>query len=312
LTTDGSMPEFYETHGITDQLIRVTLREGIDPMTAYRMATINPAVYSGLDHKIGGIAPGRDADMVILQDLYNPAPEVVISRGRIVSERGSLIEPFPKVQWEKYRLKDPFNKRPWVAKEDFFTIPSYQESAPFPVIELINPAITRIHWFSFRSQHGFLNFDPSCFSLVALIGREGTWISAGILKGFGNRIEGLASSYNTAAEILVIGNNPKAMSVAVNRVLEINGGIVACEKGSVCFELQLSLGGIMSVAALSEIAAKEKELKQFLGARGYLFHDPLYTLVFLPCDFLPEVRINYRGIVDIKTNQILWPRRDLN
>jgi adenine deaminase len=67
----------------------------------------------------------------------------------------------------------------------------------------------------------------------------------------------------------------------------------------------------MSERSLREIAEKEKEFKTLLAAKGYPFHDPLYTLVFLPNDFLPEVRINYRGIVDIKTNKTLWPRRDL-
>jgi adenine deaminase len=311
LTTDGSMPEFYQAHGITDHLIRIALKEGIDPISAYRMATINPAVYFGLDHKIGGIAPGRDADMVILKDIHNPTPEAVISRGRIVSEKGSLFEAFPKVEWERYFPKASFCKRSWIAKKDLFAIPSCQGSIRFPVIELISPAITRLRWTHFPSRNGFLNFDPSRFSLVALISREGTWITMGILESFGNQIEGLASSYNTAAQILVIGNNREAMSAAVNRVLEIKGGIVVFDKGRLCYEWPLPIGGIMSEASLHEIAEKEKDLKRLLEAKGYPYHDPLYSLVFLPNDFLPEVRINYLGIVDIKKNEILWPRRDL-
>jgi adenine deaminase len=311
LTTDGSMPEFYQTHGITDHLIRIALKEGIDPICAYRMVTINPAVYFGLDHKIGGIAPGRDADMVILEDLLNPTPEAVISRGRVVSEKGSLVEAFPKIEWEKYFPRASFCKRSWVAKKDLFTLPSTQESIRFPVIELINPAITRVRWTHFPTRNGFLDFDPSRFSFLALINREGTWITVGLLEGFGNGIEGLASSYNTAAQILVIGNDREAMGAAVNRVLEMKGGIVVYDKGRLCYELPLPLGGIMSERSLLEIAEKEKEFKLLLAAKGYPYHDPLYSLVFLPNDFLPEVRINYLGIVDIKKNQILWPRRDL-
>jgi adenine deaminase len=311
LTTDGSMPDFYQTHGITDHLIRIALKEGIDPISAYRMVTINPAVYFGLDHKIGGIAPGRDADMVILEDLLNPTPDVVISRGRIASEQGGLVDAFPKIEWEKYFPKASFCRRNWVAKKDLFVIPSQQDSIRFPVIELINPAITRVHWTDFPSRNGFLNFDPSQFSLVALVNREGTWVIVGLLEGFGNGIEGVASSYNTAAQILVIGNNTEAMSAAVNRVLEMKGGIVVYDKGRPCYELPLPVGGIMSEASLQEIAEKEKEFKVLLSARGYPYHDPLYTLCFLPNDFLPEVRINYLGIVDIKKNEVLWARRDL-
>jgi adenine deaminase len=311
LTTDGSMPEFHQLHGFTDHLIRIALEEGIDPMTAYRMVTINPAVYFGLDQKIGGIAPGRDADIVILEDLHNPTPEAVISRGRIVSENGNLIQGFPGVNWELHVPKASFSKRKWVAKKEFFTIFSAQESIRFPVIQLINPAITRIHWTHFACRDGFLEFDPSRFSLVALMSREGNWITVGMLECFGTKIEGLASSYNTAAQILAIGNDPESISAAVNRVLEMKGGIVLFDNGMPCYELPLPIGGIMSEMSLNDIAEKERELKFLLSAKGYPYHDPLYTLVFLPNDFLPWVRINYSGIVDIKQNQILWPRRDL-
>jgi adenine deaminase len=311
LTTDGSMPEFYQNHGITDHLIKIALTEGIDPICAYRMVTINPAVYFGLDHKIGGIAPGRDADILVLKELLDPTPEIVISKGKIVSEKGEILEAFPKVEWEKYFPEASFCKRSWVAKKDLFVIRSRQDSIRFPVIELINSAITRVHWTHFPIRKGFLDFDSSRFCLVALIDREGTWTTVGLLEGFGHGIEGLASSYNTAAKILVIGNNTEAMSAAVNRVLEMKGGIVVYGDGRLCYELLLPIGGIMSKRSLTEVADKEKELKLLLTAKGYPHHDPLYTLCFLPNDFLPEVRINYLGIVDIKKNQILWPRTDL-
>ena len=67
----------------------------------------------------------------------------------------------------------------------------------------------------------------------------------------------------------------------------------------------------MSEKSLKEVAEKEEALKEFLSSRGYPFHDPLYTLIFLPNDFLPEVRINRKGVVDIKKNEILWPARML-
>lgn len=311
LTSDGSMPHFYHTHGISDYLIRIAIQEGIDPISAYRMATINPAVYFGLDHRIGGIAPGRDADMVILQDIQNPTPEVVISMGRIVSEKGRLIRGFPNVEWERFLPKTAFSKVDWVPRKDLFAIPSKQESVRFPVIKLVSSAITRISWTNFISRHGFLDFDPSRFSLVALVSRDGSWITVGILEGFGTEIEGLASSYNTAAEILVIGNSREAMSFALNKVLEMKGGIVILENGSVCYELPLPIGGIMSEKSIRTLAEEEKTFKTILESKGYPYHDPLYTLVFLPNDFLPDVRINYLGIVDIKKNEVLWPRTDL-
>lgn len=312
LTTDGSMPEYYHRQGVTDHLIRIALKEGIDPVSAYRMATINPAVYFGFDHRIGGIAPGRDADMVILKDIHEPTPETVISRGRIVAQEGTLIQSFPAMDWERYFPKATFSRREWRAREELFRIPATGgTSTSFPVIQLVNPAITRTRWVEFPVRDGYLDFDTSRFLLVATIGRDGDWITTGLLEGFGNGVEALVSSYNTAAQILVVGKNARAMSAAVNRVLEMKGGIVIFDGNGPCFELALPIGGVMSDKALPELAEKERELQSILFSKGYPHHDPMYTLVFLPNDFLPEVRVNYRGILDVKNDRVLWPRTDL-
>ena len=127
--------------------------------------------------------------------------------------------------------------------------------------------------------------------------------------GYADRIEGIASTFNTALEILVIGQNPESMAVAVNRVMDMGGGIAAVEGEKVAFELPLPIGGMMSDRPLKELAGKEVALKEFLSSRGYPFHDPLYTFIFLPNDFLPEVRINRKGVVNIKKDEVRWPAR---
>ena len=101
------------------------------------------------------------------------------------------------------------------------------------------------------------------------------------------------------------------MKAAVNRVLEMQGGIVLLDKGRITYELPLPVGGIMSDASIQEIADKEKMLKLLLAEKGHPHHDPFYTLCFLPNDFLPDIRVNYAGIVDIKGNKVLWARKDL-
>ncbi|MDP6179496.1 MAG: adenine deaminase C-terminal domain-containing protein, partial [Desulfatiglandales bacterium] len=312
LTTDGASPEFYRQFGVTNNLIKIAIGEGIDPILVYRMSTINPAVYFGLDHAIGGIAPGRYADILVLKDLFHPTPEMVISKGRIVAENGTLLEPFPDVNWERLFPKSTFVKRTWCAKSHLFKMPCNNKSIKFPTIKLINSVITRKEWVEFDVKDGFLdltNRKGFCFS--ALLNRDGKWVTNGILQGFGGAIEGLASSFNTATEILVIGRQPRAMSAAVNRMFKINGGIVAIENDKIVYEFPLPLGGKMSEAPMQKLAEKEKELKGFLQRRGYPFHDPFYTLLFLPNDFLPEIRINYNGVFDIKKGKTLWPRRDL-
>ncbi len=311
LTTDASSPLFYEEYGATNHVLKIAMNEGIDPITAYRMVTINPAVYFGMDHEIGGIAPGRYADILVLKDLGHPTPELVISKGRVLTEKGNLIESFPWEGWDAFFPPDSFSGREWSAKEHHFHIASSEKKITFPTLRLINPVITRIEWVDFTIKDGLLDLaDREGFCFLSLINREGKWVTNGIIKDFGN-IDGLACTFNTAAEILAIGNKPKAMSAAVNRVLDMKGGIVAMEDGRIAYEFPLPLGGVMSDLPMSRLARKDRELREFLSKRGYPFHDPLYTFIFLPNDFLPDGRINYRGVVDIRNNRVLWPRRDL-
>jgi adenine deaminase len=316
LTTDGSSPAFQQESGMADHLVRTAIKEGIDPVEAYRMVTLNPATYFGLEHRLGGIAPGRDADILVLGNLQDPTPECVISKGRIVAEKGSLLSPFPVPDWKRFSSA-PEREYKVRATKDLFEIPlkgtEEGQRISFPVIRLISTVITRIERVEFPVRRGLVDFSAAKGSCrVAVLDRGGKWIANGILEGYADRIDGIASTFNTALQILVIGQNPSAMASAVNRAIRMGGGIAAIEEGKVVFELPLPIGGMMSEKSLKEVAEKEVELKEFLSSRGYPFHDPLYTFIFLPNDFLPEVRINRKGVVDIKKNEVLWPARRLN
>jgi adenine deaminase len=294
----------------------MAMEEGIDPVEAYRMATLNPATYFGLEDRLGGIAPGRDADILVLSDIHHPTPEMVVSKGRLVAEKGTLNESFPDMDLKRF-FSTPAARieNDWAAKPDFFEIPCKEErvhSVRFPVIRLTNPVITRVEPVEFPVRGGCVDVsarDGVCW--VSTLSRQGKWVANGIIQGYADRVDGIASTFNTAMEIVTMGRSPEAMAFAVNRALEIGGGIVAVEEGRVAFEFSLPLGGMMSERPLRELAEMDATLNEFLSKRGYPFHDPLYTFIFLPNDFLPEVRINRRGVVDIRRNEILWPARTL-
>jgi adenine deaminase len=101
LTSDGSMPAFLRTHGFVDHLIRVALERGVTPIDAYRMATLNPATYYGLDGDLGGIAPGRYADICVLEDLAEPRPSTVLARGKVIAADGRLIGRVAEPPWRR-------------------------------------------------------------------------------------------------------------------------------------------------------------------------------------------------------------------
>ncbi len=318
LTTDSSTPAFQLESGMVDRLIGTAMEEGVDPVEAYRMATLNPAAYFGLEHRIGGIAPGRDADILVLSDLHHPTPETVISKGRVVAEECALKEPFPDMDMKRF-FSTPAARieKTWTARPEFFEIPLRDGENPqtvrFPVIRLTNPVITRVEQVEFPVREGFLDIPSGDgFCRAAVLNRHGKWVANGIIRNYADRVEGIASSFNTAMEIIAMGRNPEAMACAVNRVLEMGGGIAAAERGRPFFELPLPLGGMMSDRPLPELAAMDTAFQKLLSERGYPFHDPLYTFIFLPNDFLPEVRLNRRGVINIRTDEVLWPARNLS
>jgi adenine deaminase len=314
LTTDSSTPAYQREYGMMDGLLAIALEEGVKPVEAYRMVTLNPATYFGVEDRIGGIAPGRDADILVLRDLHHPTPEIVISRGKIAAENGRLLEPFPTVNWSRF-----FGEAAdfgWRVVPDLFDIPADGigdgGSVTFPVMRLVNPAITRLEQADFPVKEGILDICArNGFNWVATLNREGRWIATGVLAGYADRVEGIASTFNTATEIVAIGRSPEAMAAAVNRVLEIGGGIAAVERGRVVYELPLPLGGVMSDRPMSELAALDSALQKFLAERGFPFHDPLYTFIFLPNDFLPEVRLNRLGLMRVNTGESIYPARRL-
>jgi adenine deaminase len=297
LTCDGSMPAFVRDHGFVDHLLRVALDRGVPPVDAYRMVTLNPATYYGLDAELGGIAPGRWADICVLGDLSEPRPQTVIARGAVAAEEGRLRVTVPEVPWRRV-IASPEARLAvrWRARPEDFVPPSRER---YPVARLVSAVITRLEERALASGDLF----------AALIDRGGRWVAPAIVAGFAERLDGLASTITTDFNVLVLGRRPAAMAAAVNRVLDLHGGIVIAEGDRVAHELPLPLGGVMMRGSLAEAAAAEDALRAALVARGYPHHDPLFTLFFLSADFLPAVRLTPRGVWDVKQSRILLPAR---
>jgi adenine deaminase len=297
LTADGSMPSFIRDHGFVDHLIRVALERGLAPIDAYRMATLNPATYLGRDADLGGIAPGRFADLCVLHDLSEPRPEMVVARGRLVARAGRALVKVPEPDWRR-AFTSPAARLTvrWRAQAEDFALP---ERASYPVIRLVSAVIARLE------ERPLAEGDLH----AALIDRSGRWVAPGVVAGFGAAVDGLASTITTDFNILVLGRDRAAMARAVNRLLELRGGVVLAEGAGIALELPLPLGGVMTHASLLDAAAAEDGLRAALVARGYPHHEPLFTLFFLAADFLPFVRLSPRGVWDVKQGRVLLPRR---
>jgi adenine deaminase len=297
LTTDGAMPAFILEHGFVDHLVRIAMDQGIAPIDAYRMVTLNPAAYYGLDTEIGSIAPGRYADVLLLRDLSEPRPETVIARGRLAAQDGRLLARIPEPAWSRV-----FTSRAarldvrWRASADDVRLPRRDR---YPVMRLVSTVISRLEERPLAA--GDLH--------AAVIDRLGRWVAPGVVAGFADELDGLASTITTDFEILALGRRPASIARAVNRVLELRGGIVVVDGDTPAFELPLPVGGAMCARPLEEGARLERGLHDALAARGYRHHDPLFTLFFMVADFLPAVRLSAQGVWDVKRRRILLPAR---
>jgi len=297
LTADGSMPAFIRDHGFVDHLIRVALARGIAPIDAYRMATLNPATYLGRDADLGGIAPGRYADLCLLPDLAEPRPAAVVARGHVVARDGRALVDVSEPDWRRaFTTPEARLTVRWRARPDDFRLPPRPS---YPVMRLVSAVIARLE--DRPLAEGDLH--------AALLDRGGRWVAPGVVAGFGDRVDGLASTITTDFNILVLGRKPEAMAQAVNRLLDLHGGVVLVDGDRVVLEVPLPIGGVMTRMSLLEAAAREDALRAALVARGYPHHEPLFTLFFLAADFLPFVRLSPRGVWDVKQGRVLLPRR---
>jgi adenine deaminase len=303
MTTDGATPLYFK-NGFTDYLIQTALDCGCSPIHAYQMVTINPAVYYRLDDHLGGIAPGRLANINVLSSLTEPRPILVLADGEILAREGKCLRPL--IGAEAFSDSKAPQSSGRYSEEDFRI--HGRGGASFPVMHLINSVITKNEQEEVPlSLDGTLPADDDLL-YAFLVDRLGKWKTPGLVRGFGRGIDGLASSYTGSSQgILVLGRSPEAMAQAVNRVLQSGGGIFWVQGDEEIFSLPLPILGTMNTDSLDQLIAKLEPFAQRLKNHGFTYLDPLYTLLFLSSTHLPQLRLTSEGLMSVKDKRILVP-----
>ncbi|MCF6139145.1 adenine deaminase C-terminal domain-containing protein [Pseudalkalibacillus berkeleyi] len=292
MTTDGSTPTFYED-GVTDEVIRIALEKGVPTEDAYAMVSYNIARHYGFDHLYGMVAPGRIANLNILDNPMTPTPTAVLSKGLWVND-----ELEANVDWDRYDIK-PYQFDWSITEEDL-------SQTARAGIDMVNSVITK----PYRSEVDFgvpeLSTEhDECF--FSLIDHKGNWRISTMLKGFANNVSGFVSSYSNSGDLILIGKSKKDMVAAFNRMKELGGGIVLVEDGEVVCEIPLTLNGGCSTQPMEVVMEQQASLVKALKERGYPFVDPIYSLLFFSSTHLPYIRITPTGIVDVLKNEVLFP-----
>jgi adenine deaminase len=309
LTTDGISPEDLMKLGYMEYVVQKAIDCGFDAVAAVQMATLNVAEHFRLDDRIGGIAPGKFADLVLIPDLSVIRAKCVISNGRIIAREGALdVSPrkhtFAVESCHSVRLPAP------IRESDFFLpVSGEADTAAVRVIEMVTDLVTREVSLELAVADGELLADTNSDILkVAAIDRTQSPGKSftGLIKGFGLKSGAMASSaaWDTAC-IIVVGADGADMALCVNRIREMQGGAVICDGGSVLAELPLPVFGLISELPLEELVDKRNAIKQAAMALGVSFPDPLLTLVTLTGAAIPYLRICEEGLVNLKDGRTM-------
>ena len=183
MTTDGPVPEYVAEYGFVDGLLRTAVENGVRPMQALQMVTINPAMLLRLDDTLGGIAVGRQADLLLLSDLTSFRPETVIARGRVVAEKGELLATLPGLEWDRYGGRPLFDNRLNLADPSLYLLHASGPQVDLPAIHLESAVITSARDVQVRTKHGQVDLEDKPGMLhAALVDREGSWISRALVS----------------------------------------------------------------------------------------------------------------------------------
>jgi adenine deaminase len=305
LTSDGSSPPMMR-HGFMDYTIRQAIEAGVPAIDAYVMATLQPAVYYGLDGEVGGIAPGRIADLLFLRTPENPTPELVIANGRREQQGGQLLNTLPAIDWTRYSFP-AINQKLEQIDLSWFQIKHPGEK--LPVIRMINAVISTLEWEELPAdEYGYVSIshDPE-LAFIVLLDPEGNRMTQALVRGYGNDLEAVATTYTASSDWLAIGRNPSAMTTAMWKVKEMGGGIAMSDKGKIVFEMPLPLAGKMTDLPMEKVISLGEQYTSLLREKGHIHLDPIYSLLFFTATHLPFVRLTAEGIIDVKESKVILP-----
>jgi adenine deaminase len=289
--------------GDVDGVVRKAVSRGLEPVRAIQMATLNPAEHFRL-HRLGAVAPGYRANLVVLDDLSSLVVSMVFYGGRLVARDGVLLEdlPAPRVEGldNTVRIK-PFSMDALVLRT---------EEDVFPVIEAVpGQIVTRKRMEKVGKRGNVVLPDPQrdILKLLVVERHRGTGnMGLGLVTGFGLRRGAMGSSVaHDSHNMVVVGCDDGDIMAVVREIERLQGGLVVCSGGKVVTSLPLPVGGLMSDRPLEEVAEGFRKVDAAARELGTTLPAPFATLSFMALPVIPELKLTDLGLVDVVQFRLL-------
>lgn len=288
-------------HGHLDHMVRLAIKAGVSPMTAIQMATVNGAEAYHIDDRVGSIAPGKDADILLIDQPGSFTVETVVSKGQLVSENQTEVMSFnpPK---RSAQIQGQLKHAPMQPADFDYQVDQSAGTALVRTIHSVGPFVRKAQDIELTIKNGVVIPDPekdvAAVSVIERYGINGNQ-SHGFISGWSFKRGAIATSASPDDNNLVVaGVNTSDMALAVNTLIECGGGQVVVVDGKVVALLELPIAGITTDLTRTQLAQKEIELKHAAEQLGSTLPDPLFYLSFLPITAIPDLAITDSGNVD--------------
>ncbi|MBO4776660.1 MAG: adenine deaminase [Lachnospiraceae bacterium] len=301
LATDDRNPADIISEGHIDNIVRLAIRSGKDPVRAIKMASFNPARYFGID-RVGAVSCGYKADLLILNDLENIDIKDVYSNGVKVVDNGNLLD-FEIPSAEDLITGSVMNSfhMPDLKAEDFYIEPKGNRCRVIEVIPgeiLTNELIEEL---DFTKDNG-IDIEKDIIKIAVIERHKNTGHKGvGYIKGIGIKNGALAGSVShDSHNLIVIGSSDENMCVAANHIKKIGGGLCVVKEGKVIAEVRLPVAGLMSTESAVNIAKANEKLRE--SAKELSVNEniePFMNMAFVSLPVIPVLKMTTQGLVNV-------------
>ncbi len=306
LCTDDCHSGTLVHEGHMNRVVRHAIAQGLKPVTAIQMATINTAEHFGLGRELGSITPGRRADFLIVTNLAELTIDAVYARGELMAENGKLKAKMPAFEYPA-AARGTVNMKRDLAAEDFqIPAPKGKNKVKARVIGVIeNQAPTKALTRELEVSDSVVQMDRKRdVCQIALVERHRATgeVVNGFVSGFGykKKCAIAATVAHDSHHMIVVGTNRKDMAKAANRLREIGGGVVVFHKGEEIALVELPIAGLMSDEPAETVAAKADRMVAAMRDMGCTLNNAYMQHSLLALVVIPELRISDIGLVDVR------------